>query len=489
MVNSLSAREPAALIWCFAFGIAGIAMAFLYPDSYMQDGGQHFLQSRWAWAHPPLFVSVWGRPLFTFLYAFPAVLGLKAAKLFTVAVCVATAWQTWRLAREIKLDNAALIIPILFLQPSFLLLCADTLTEPLFALIFVVALRLHLGGRVAAGMLVAGTMILVRPDGLFLGVLWGIWVLLDRRAARPWWRRIPITLLLATGMAAWWLAALVITGDPLWILTDWPPDWKTQGLYGTGPIWSYALKMPDVIGALMLVPFALGLVLLLRRRTHGTMTSSFLCLFLLHSIMRAFAIFNEAGYARYFVCVAPATALITLIGWNTISGWLARLPRIIRLALASAALLLSGLYALRYVDRIPFPRDPRAIDEMASWFTAHPRPFTRMIWSHQYMPVALDYDPWIEGVFSAPRDPDDDRGITKSYRLFWDRRDRNLAILRATRPGTLVFWDDSYGKWFDIYPADFEAAGFTPLRSESYALDGHFFRSWTREMTLYLFYR
>src|SRR5205814_5769731 len=119
-----------------------------------------------------------------FLYAFPAIIGYTATRLFTVAIAVTTAWQTWRLAEECKFERAELAIPFLFLQPSYLLLCADVMTEPLFALIFVIALRLHLRGRVLLGMLVASLMILVRPEGLLLGALWGVWVLLDRHDGR-----------------------------------------------------------------------------------------------------------------------------------------------------------------------------------------------------------------------------------------------------------------------------------------------------------------
>jgi len=142
-------------LWLAAVAVAGVALALLYLDGYQQDGGHHYLFARWAWVHPTNFVSVWGRPLFTSLYAFPAILGYPATRLFTVAITVATAWQTWRLAQECKFERAEFAIPFLFLQPSFLLLCTDVMTEPLFGLIFVIALRLHVNGRVLLGMVVA----------------------------------------------------------------------------------------------------------------------------------------------------------------------------------------------------------------------------------------------------------------------------------------------------------------------------------------------
>src|SRR5262245_63021380 len=71
-------------------------------------------------------------------------------------------------------------VPLLFLQPSFFLLSSTVLTETLFALVFVIALRLHLSGRIKTGMIVASLLMLVRPEGLFIGVLWGVWVMTER---------------------------------------------------------------------------------------------------------------------------------------------------------------------------------------------------------------------------------------------------------------------------------------------------------------------
>src|SRR5262245_27560419 len=123
------AMKPAAL-WLGAFVGVSAALVFLYPDSYQQDGGTHFLFARWAWVHPELLVGVWSRPAFTLLYSFPAQFGYPVAKLFTVAVAAGCAWHTWRLAVELKIPRPSLALPLLFLQPSFFQLASDTLTEP-----------------------------------------------------------------------------------------------------------------------------------------------------------------------------------------------------------------------------------------------------------------------------------------------------------------------------------------------------------------------
>src|SRR5262245_13815588 len=239
-------------------------MAFLFDDSCQQDGGQHYLFARWAWVHHELFVGVWARPLYTSVYAFPALIGYRAARLLTVLICLAIAHQTWRLAEDFKINRAPLAIALLWLQPSFFLFCADNMTEPIFALVYVIALRLHHCGRIKAGMIVASLMILARPEGLFLGLLWGVWGLfvVPPSGGRAWLSR-PFrpkaalqTTLLTTGALVWWLAALVITGDPLFIKRNWPTNWPITGtVYGAAGLYAYPIRLPEIVGLFLLPPF------------------------------------------------------------------------------------------------------------------------------------------------------------------------------------------------------------------------------------------
>jgi len=173
------ANHRQAQWWLAGCTSMAIALAFLFPDSIQQDGGYHFLFARWAWKHPELFVGVWARPLFTVVYSLPALLGYPAAKLLTVAISAGIAWQTYRLATDLGLRFAALSIPILFAQPSFFVVSADTMTEPIFALILVVALRLESWGLKRLAMLTASFLILARPEGFFVAVLWSVWFLTD----------------------------------------------------------------------------------------------------------------------------------------------------------------------------------------------------------------------------------------------------------------------------------------------------------------------
>ncbi|HYD42091.1 MAG TPA: hypothetical protein VEB43_14770 [Anaeromyxobacter sp.] len=465
-------------LWLVPFAVLGVALAFVFPDSYQQDGGHHFLGARWGFVHPRNLVGVWNRPLFTTLYALPAQLGYPAAKLLTVAVSLAAAWHTAWLAHAHGLRRAELAVPLLFLQPSFLLLCSETMTEPLFALLLAVALRLHQAGRVHAGMWVAGLLPLVRPEGFFVGVLWGVFVLFHAGAGRNVLARAVAALQLAGGTAAWWLAALAITGDPLFILHDWPTNWGSSYSYGTGPLWHYVNTRHQILaGPAMYALFVLGFAALILRRRAGLAVASLALVAGMHSIFFRLEMFGSAGYARYLVCVAAPIALAALAGWNLAAGWLARRPVLARAApvLGALALAYATVHCLTYVDAFGTSRDARAVQDMYEWFQANPRPVKKLVFSQAYMSILFDRDPW-----ERPRLGDDPQ--------------KAEAALRKQPPGTLVFWDARTGRQFHgMGAAEIERAGYELLRAQRYKLRPFlpYHLPWVEnyEQELFLFYK
>src|SRR5579883_433335 len=424
----------AAIGTCAALSVA---LVLLYPDSYQQDGGTHFLFARWAWAHPRNLVDVWGRPLFTFLYSGPAVWwGYRGAKLFTVLIACATAWQTWQLAREYGLERPALVIPLLWFQPSFLLLSSETMTEPLFALLLVSALRLHHAGRRILAALLISASALARPEGFFIDAAWGVWLLLEHRGAKPnlFMRRVGTAALLATFPVLWWLAAFAVTHDKLYIVHNWPANWSaTVATYGTGPGLEYYHRRKEIFGPLLVYPFALGIIATFVFRRLGLALGLTLTFFVVLSILRATGLFGSAGYPRYFVCVAPAIALVTLLGWNLAAVGVTAIARAgagpVIGAVTAAVLAVSAVCAVCYVDDMPWTRDSRLVDAAYRWFEAHPRPVQHYAFSQAYMGIRFGWDPDHRVVFPGPSG-------------------QTLAALRAAPAATLVVWDADTGPAF-----------------------------------------
>jgi hypothetical protein len=469
-----------ALFWLALCAAVGLTLLFLFDDSCQQDAPLHFLFARWAWRHPMLFVDVWCRPLFTFLYAFPALIGYRAARGLMLAISLVVAWQTWRLAEDLRLARAPLAVALVWMQPSFFLFAAESMTEPVFALVFALALRWHHRGRINAGMIAASLLILARPEGFFIAALWA-WFVVSRSGGTGGVFRLKAglrTLWLGAGAVLWWIAAWAITGDPLFLKHNWPANWPLTGtVYGAHGLLAYPARLPEIVGALLLPPFLLGFVRLIRRRELCTITSSFLLLFVLHTVFRAFGMLGSAGYPRYLVTVAPAIALITLAGWNEIADRFSHAARLTRATCAALAVAMSFFLNFAYADGAEMSRDARAINAMRAWFAANPRPVTKFIWSQPYACIVFGRDPWEQPVFTRDREGD-------------------RALLRAQPAGTLVYWDAKIGpSWFGLRAEDFEAAGFVRLHSQTLTLRGYLLdRAWfgfggPRRQTMSLFYK
>src|SRR4029453_222979 len=201
--------------------------------------------------------------------------------------------------------------------------------------------------------------------------------------------------------------------------------------------------LPLTVGRVMIAPFIAGLWRLLKRLELACVVSAFLFLFVAHSLMFWRGWFGSAGYARYFVCVSPAIALITLAGWNDLAERGARFFGPARSSgagrgsFAAIALAASFLISVYYVDAWKFTRDARAIDEMREWFLAHERPVARLICSQAYMWIVFDRDQWEQPSFNTDRD-------------------HNLALIRQSQGRTLIFWDEETGpKWYGLRAGDF----------------------------------
>jgi hypothetical protein len=272
--------------------------------------------------------------------------------------------------------------------------------------------------------------------------------------------RLGSIVILASGVVIWWVAALLLTGDPLFILHNWPATWHTD-MYGHGTFLTYAQRSQEFAGVILIVPFVLGLLRGFRSWSWTLITAVFLVFFLLHSIFVKYGLFGEAGFPRYMVSVAPAIAVPTLEGWNTIFSVKSLRP------LATIAgwvvIIFSVLQSVHYLDSMVWTRDAVAIDEMANreWTRMYANESTGLkqqhpslsglIWSNGRMCIILN------------RNLKDSPPATNREKLF--------ALLEKAPTGTIVFWDNEIGpNWFGTTSAEIEGRGYKLLTSRHYSL-------------------
>ena len=473
-----SKNRYAALLWLAACLASGLALVMLYPDSSQQDGGHHFIFARWAWQHPEMFVGVWQRPLFSLVYAVPALGGYEVARCWAVMISAAGAAMTWFTARRMGLANSWRCIPFYLLQPTLFLMWGDTMTEPLFATVLSGALLAHVSGRLRLGAVLASLLIGARPEGAFVALVWGLMMLGNSALAKSLLRRAMWSLLLAVGLVTWVLAAWAISGDPLYIIHNWPPDWSAGGAaYGKGPLWQYLTRFPEIAGPLLMVPVAVGLWILAGTPGLRLVAALFLFAFGMHSVMRVFGLFGSAGYARYFSSFAPCLAIAGCVGWNR---FCARWPQVFHGRTWAAVVVMSFCANFWFVDGAAWNRDAHAVQTAKVWFDAHQAglPVDRFLWSQAAMNIAWDRDPWEEPAFREA----DYAGT--------------LATLRSMPPRTLVCWDAETGPALrNISVEGFKASGFRLLYQQNHQLLGRmptlslFGWGGPRPQTIYILYK
>jgi hypothetical protein len=469
-----------ALIAVVGLAVIGVLLIFLFPGSPEQDVDYHFLMARTAWVEPFYFVDVWARPLFTTLFAPVAFLGFVPARWLALVVSVAAAWETYRLADDLRVPRAWLVIPFLLGQETFFELFSNLFTEPLFALVLVVAVRCHIRGRIKSGMLVGSLLPLARPEGVFVCLFWGVSVAVDawrlagvgHRAVVDWRliRRLGSVVILVSGVVIWWFAASFLTGDPLFILHNWPATWHTD-MYGHGTFFSYAQRSREFVGVILIVPFLVGLVRGFRSRSWILITSVFLVLFLLHSVFVKYGLFGEAGFPRYMVSVAPAIALLTLEGWNTIFS--VRILRRFGTIVGWVVVTYSILQSVHYLDGMIWARDAVAIDKIdREWIQPPqglrgdgPRMDANKGSGQEQRYASLPGLIWSNGrmCIDLGRNLKDSPPVTS--------REKLDDLLEKAPTGTLVFWDSDIGpSWFGTTSAEIEGRGYTLLVSRNYSL-------------------
>ncbi len=477
ILNSDKGLRP-ALWWILGCLITGAILIGLYPDSYQQDGGHHFLYARWAWKHPELFISVWQRPLFSLFHAVPALGGYEASRFWAAVISSAGATMSWLTARKLGIAGSWRVIPFYLLQPALFLMWSDTMTEPLFAAVLSGALLAHYSGRRILGAVLASLCIGARPEGAFVALVWGFMMLGSPNIGKNIFSRGMWSLVLATGLVSWILAAWAITGDPLYIKNNWPPDWQAGGAaYGKGPPWEYVMRFPEIAGPLLMIPVAVGLWLVARTPGWRLIAALFLFTFAVHSLMRVFGAFGAAGYARYFSAFAPCLAIAGCVGWNHLADWK---PGIFNGKVWAGVVVISFVVNWWFVDGAAWNRDARAVYQMKAHFDAHHAqlPVNRFLWSQAAMAIAWDRDPW-----EKPSLPGGDKATS-------------LQQLRELPDGTLACWDAFTGIALNnISVDDLQASGFQLLHKEPQVLNGwlpgYNFFGWggPREQTLYLLYK
>ncbi|HVT82673.1 MAG TPA: hypothetical protein VHM90_18675 [Phycisphaerae bacterium] len=449
MVPRISGRT---LLLVSALTFAFLALwARLFPYTGDGDSILHFLNAQLAAHKPAEALYAWARPGYKLPLALFAALGIYPARLFNAAITVACLWQTIRLAEDLRLRTALLAAPMFLFQTCAFALAADTMTEIPLALGIAVATRLWLARRLELSALVVGFLPLLRPEGFFLGILWGLMVLFARGSIA---RKARTLALMALGLLLWSAACRGLTGDWFRVLHAWSWPANTYAAYPRGPFWYYPARWPEYCGLPLLVLFVTGILALCRdkslRARLALPITVWLLIFLLHATLFTGGWFCSSGVLRILACSAPMTALVCLLGWNSLAR---RFPALAtrRAALAATAFIAAWGIAqyFLYAEHLYFVPTLRT----AAWIRDHDllSPATPFAAGNQMLVAELGMRPDSSQLLNIPFN------------------EKTWPALQTAPAGTILVWDNRQSEaWFRISIEELRAAGYVQLHEEEF---------------------
>jgi hypothetical protein len=309
------------IISIVVFGALSTAASIASEGFLEADGCTHYLYARFAVREPHFLVNVWGRPLFTALYALPASFGgLVGTHLLSLAIAIGCALVAHAIARGQRYRWPALALIFTLAQPLVFLHSFSELTELPFALLLGCAFLAYQRRRWLVLAILAGMGPLARPEGFGFLALTGVALVAHRRW---WWLLVlPIPLVL------WNHAGWVISGSRgpwwNWLPSNWP--YSQQSLYARGSVLHFVALLPAVTSPLVFPTAIFGIWRALFDRAderHRQLCQRLIALVPLsilvgHSILYATGRLASSGELRYMLVAAPFWGLLSARGWEWI---------------------------------------------------------------------------------------------------------------------------------------------------------------------------
>jgi hypothetical protein len=294
--------RPALVTW---IGTAvSVILALLSDGAYHDDGLTHYLFARWAWSDPHYLLNEWGRPGLTLLLFPFAAVGWPAAKVCMAVVSGVAVWLAYRSAVRLRLRTAEWVPLLCFVQPVFLVMSYDTMTESAMAFYLVLGLWLHLTRRPGWGAAAVSLCFVTRYESSVLLAVWavGLW-----RARAGW---TAFALLLWTPVTYNLLGLLLGGRLPLLYFGETPQ----LAAYGAGNPLTMLVRSMASWGPAVCVLALVGCLESWRVREGWMVSVSVLAYLVTHSLVYWLGTHGSGGYPRFLVAVTPLVGIAAANG-------------------------------------------------------------------------------------------------------------------------------------------------------------------------------
>ena len=284
------------------------------------DGLCHYRIARYGWFHPKLFFDHWGKPFFTLL-TFPfAQFGFLGMKIFNVIGGILSAFFAYKIARELKMSNALLVIFFTLFAPIYIHLMNSALTEVLLGLFIVLTVYLFLKEKYLLSTILFSFMPFIRNEAIIFFPLIIVFLIINRKS-----KILPFLL---TGFVLYSIAGYFVLGDILWVINKMPYTGASQ-VYGSGTFMHFMNKTKSIFGIPVTILAVVGMIIMavsLRKRYRNIQYYNEVLLILFpalgyyfaHTVVWWLGIGSSGGNTKVMASIAPLIAILALKGFNGI---------------------------------------------------------------------------------------------------------------------------------------------------------------------------
>lgn len=332
-------------------------------------------------------------------------------------------YLSFKILLKLKIENAAFVIPFIFLMPLNFQIEFSSFTEPLFAVFLLIGILLCIDKKYLTAAIVISFLPMVRSEGLIMFAAFGLYFLLQKQ--------FKSLVFLFFGQLFYSLIGWIFIGKSfLWVIGEIPYA-QLDSPYGNGPPIHFAEQIYYICGLPLCILFGLGLigiVLQWKKLTIEFKTlilGGFLFFFIFHSISWYYGIFNSMGLKRVFGAVIPLMAILMIIGLNIFNSQLIpiRIGKPIKwvFLLASVGFLFtSGPAAVKWKKEMSLSPPQEMANEVGNFIFQEKLPFNRFVYADRYLAESLNIDPYNPDQFAL----------------------LNNTSLDHLKSGDLIIWDN-----------------------------------------------
>ena len=388
------------------------------------DSYQHFLISKYSFQHPELFFNHWGKPMFTVLSSSFAQFGMKGIEFFNLFCALGSGYLAYLISVKLRYDHAWLALVFTLFAPVFYSHLFSALTEPLGALILLLALFFLIEEKFKLAVILFSVNLFVRNETIiFLPILALYLVLVGQFKRLIWFFVLPVVFS---------FLGAIHYGSLFWIVEQFPYRGAKE-IYGVGALSHFLDSYDNITHLVISLALIIGLLSYFTKfkallRLEKQVLFEWLLMsigvgyLVAHSVSWWSGIGGSLGLARVLIPVIPVFAIIATKGVATLLFKLPEKPQ------HGLVVIIMCITIYIPIERYRFPVGTGDFEQLAQRVAAdYKGTFDNKIvaFFHPTLAYYLELDPFIDENF--------------------DLVNNGTFPITLMRSGDILIWDSALG--------------------------------------------